>query len=122
MVLCGRAWAYVARYGHRMTDNGHTVHGIITSTAEDRTMVGRSMDYSERDRTAHYRGALPPSKCALCLMGMGASHNADGNLIPRGSYLAFRAARLDPLPTVCESQACRRYGQTVAYGHTHVRV
>lgn len=36
--------------------------------------TGYSVDYSERDRVAHYAGTVAPTACPVCLAGMPASH------------------------------------------------
>ena len=36
--------------------------------------TGRSMDYNEADRAAHYNGTVRPDRCPVCLMGMGVTH------------------------------------------------
>ena len=39
-------------------------------------MVGsyRSLDYTERDRTAHYAGTAAQPRCPVCLCGMPNTH------------------------------------------------
>lgn len=39
-------------------------------------MTGRSLDYTDRQRAAHYAGATVKHECPVCLAGMSASHGA----------------------------------------------
>lgn len=62
-----------------------TIPGTLRPAAS-----GRSLDYTDADRTAHYTGTVRPDRCPVCLMGMIVSHGR--------SDIAYAAPSADPAP------------------------